>query len=440
MLLRGGLVALCFRLFVFTVAPKAWPCAGYCYPLHHCETSLRGSALPYWGIHLWCSRPPFGRLLRHLRTDSGPFMPALPLSSAASRLPVSCVCVFGSAPPSLPPLPVLRWVPLCRCFGLLPSCWIRLVSRGATESIWSFAAPPSPSVFLFAFVLGCLLVFGCVLLGPLSLVVLGVFFREIRTRAGAMDWTALQRASLARPGLLSALQSRAPASSKVCIHGSLCADELFRQLEHAVGERHLVLLTLLTVRPLQHSLQVAQGRWCLGIFEQFCRAPDKVCVCVPRWQRAPDFCNSAWPFFSQINFWPYLHSSFICDLHIYTVCPSNWNMMVLAAADCGLSVPGSGILMLPLWFKVGQHCIPNPYLWGWDPNHGSHNMQLQEYNKSTASKADVYFWRTWLHHLRSMCGLQLLTMLSDLCSAFCELSDDDDTRYRWHGAVAGIAW
>ena len=115
-------------------------------------------------------------------------------------------------------------------------------------------------MFLFAFVLGCLVVFGCVLLGPLSLVVLGVFYREIRTRAGAMDWTALQRASLARPGLLSALQSRAPASSKVCIHGSLRADELFRQLGHAVGERHPVLLTLLTVRPLQHSLQVAQGR------------------------------------------------------------------------------------------------------------------------------------------------------------------------------------
>ena len=77
------------------------------------------------------------------------FLPALPLSSAASRLPVSFlvwvvpVSVFWSCPPlsapsacfgccgffgcafsfgsSLSLVCFLRWVLLCRCFGLLPS-------------------------------------------------------------------------------------------------------------------------------------------------------------------------------------------------------------------------------------------------------------------------------------------------------------------------------
>ena len=34
MLSRGGLLVLCFRSFAFTVAPKALPCVGCCYPLH----------------------------------------------------------------------------------------------------------------------------------------------------------------------------------------------------------------------------------------------------------------------------------------------------------------------------------------------------------------------------------------------------------------------
>ena len=63
-------------------------------------------------------------------------------------------------------------------------------------------------------------------------------------------------------------------------------------------------------------------------------------------------------------------------------------------------------------------------------------MQLQEYNKRTASKAVVSLSRTWLHYLRSICGLQLLTMLSDFCSAFCEFSDDVSTRYRWPWSIS----
>ena len=55
------------------------------------------------------------------------------------------------------------------------------------------------------------------------------------------------------PGELSALQSR-PASSKVCKHGSFCKDvAVLLQTGHSVDECHMVLLTL---RPLQHLLQM----------------------------------------------------------------------------------------------------------------------------------------------------------------------------------------
>ena len=69
-------------------------------------------------------------------------------------------------------------------------------------------------------------------------------------------------------------------------------------------------------------------------------------------------------------------------------------------------------------------------------DYGIDVMQLQEYNKRTANKAVVSLLRTWLHYLRSMCGLQLLTMLSDFCSAFCEFSDGVSTRYRWPWSIS----
>ena len=37
-ILLGVLVVLCFRFFVFTVAPKALPCVGFHHPLHHFGT------------------------------------------------------------------------------------------------------------------------------------------------------------------------------------------------------------------------------------------------------------------------------------------------------------------------------------------------------------------------------------------------------------------
>ena len=112
MLSRGGLLVLCFRSFAFTVAPKALPCVGCCYPLHHFGTLSRCSALPHWGIHHWCSGSPIGRPLRHVSIRSGPCVPFLPLSAAASRLLVSLLCVGFLCPcvvlPPLlcPPLPV----------------------------------------------------------------------------------------------------------------------------------------------------------------------------------------------------------------------------------------------------------------------------------------------------------------------------------------------
>ena len=95
------------------VAPKALPCVGCYYPLHHLGATWRCSALLHWGIHLWRSRSPFGRPLRHVCTRSGPRVPLLLLSAAASRLPASVLCVgvpvsvFCSAPSLCCPLSLI---------------------------------------------------------------------------------------------------------------------------------------------------------------------------------------------------------------------------------------------------------------------------------------------------------------------------------------------
>ena len=60
--------------------------------------------------------------------------------------------------------------------------------------------------------------------------------KRSRTRIGAMDWTALQRVSLAlTSGALIVLQSRAPASNKVCTHGSFSTDAAaLLRIQHVV--------------------------------------------------------------------------------------------------------------------------------------------------------------------------------------------------------------
>ena len=228
MRLCGGLVVPCFRFFVFTVAPKALPCVGYYYPLHHFGTFLRRSALPHWGIHHWCSRSPFGRPLRHLSTRSGPWVPVLLLSAAASRLPVSLLCVW---------CPCVRvwFCPLCSALSpplstslsfrvmCVPSRVLSVSGRlscvlsrsvgapvrclrvefvfslfGATQSPWSLAV--SSPRFAVALAVLALVVSRFLVVcwwAPFFWVVLLGLVRGSRTRFGAMDWTALQWVSLA---------------------------------------------------------------------------------------------------------------------------------------------------------------------------------------------------------------------------------------------------
>ena len=82
-----------------------------------------------------------------------------------------------------------------------------------------------------------------------------------RTRTGAMDWTALQRVALAltRGALCFTVQS-AREQQSLQAWFVLCGCSGTLQTGHSVGECHMVLLILLRVRPLQHLLQIAQGR------------------------------------------------------------------------------------------------------------------------------------------------------------------------------------
>ena len=275
MLSRGGLVVLCFRSFVFTVAPKALPCVGCCYPLHHFGTFLRCSALPHWGIHHWCSGSPFGRPLRHLSTRSGPCVPFLPLSAAASRLlclPSLCglfLCPCLVLPPLLcPPLPVsaslaflcvrpvsvppclwslvLRFVSLCRCFGLLPLCWIRLFLIGATQLLWSLAVSLPPLVLFLPLRFWpewSLCSWLCVGGPPVLFRLWGGLIGEV---GPALEpWTGLHCSELhwRWPVELPALLSRAPASSKACPHGSFSTDAAVLRIWHFVmSAPHLLTL------------------------------------------------------------------------------------------------------------------------------------------------------------------------------------------------------
>ena len=108
------------------VAPKARPCVGFfVYPLHHPGASWRCSALLHWGIHLWCSRSPCGRPLRHVCTWSGPRVPF----SLCPLLP----------PGFLPPSFVLVSLCLCSVLPLLCcpfSFFLRFLNYGVLTVPW----------------------------------------------------------------------------------------------------------------------------------------------------------------------------------------------------------------------------------------------------------------------------------------------------------------
>ena len=217
-------------------------------------TFLRCFALLHWGIHLWCSRTPIGRSIRRLSTLSGSCVPFLLLSVAASWPLLFLLCVGSPC--------VCDWsCPRCSAFSLATSpllasglvcVWLlSLVLRSGTFAIFPavlllgsiayelfwlcrilvlpcyscrFAVfPPSLLGCVSGFVLfGWPLVGGCALLwlAPLLFVWVG------EVGPGPEPWTGLHCSELhwRWPVLLSALQSRAPASSKVCKHGSFCAD------------------------------------------------------------------------------------------------------------------------------------------------------------------------------------------------------------------------
>ena len=77
-----------------------------------------------------------------------------------------------------------------------------------------------------------------------------------------MDWTALQRALLAlTSGALCFSVQSAREQQSLQTWFVLCGyAAVFLQMVHSVGECHMVLLTPLRPRLLQHSLQIAQGR------------------------------------------------------------------------------------------------------------------------------------------------------------------------------------
>ena len=130
-ILRGVLVVLCFRFFVFTVAPKALPCVGFHHPLPLwndftllCSAALRYSSLMFQNRQ----GGTFGKTLEYplwfLRAIPPPFRCCLlapPPPSSVLGVPVS---VFGPAPAALPPLPLpLRpYLLLDVCVSCSPSC------------------------------------------------------------------------------------------------------------------------------------------------------------------------------------------------------------------------------------------------------------------------------------------------------------------------------
>ena len=105
-------------------------------------------------------------------------------------------------------------------------------------------------------------------------------------------------------------------------------------------------------------------------------------------------------------------------------------MMVLAAADCGLKRPWQWHSNAPTVIQIWSALYTQPLFEGlgskpWQSQYAAARIQ-QEYSEQGGLILLTYMATS----LEPMCGLQLVTMLSDLCSAFCELSDDDYTRYR----------
>ena len=234
-------------------------------------TSIKACVHPVWSLHA-----------------------PLLLSSAASRLPASVLCVgvpvsvFCSAPPvlpclSAPDIPVPRWF---HCL-LAPPClsvasfvfWLRLLVSRSSALLWiwlftfwvlpNFVGPwrvsLHPSLFApFLVLVLCLSCFGLSVRGPLLCVVcLG--WRWCRARLE--PWTGLHCSELhwRRPVEFPALLSRAPASSKVCTHGTFS-----RTQRHSASGALLQLFTDNLDRTA--LLQTVLGRWYPDSFEQLCLA------------------------------------------------------------------------------------------------------------------------------------------------------------------------
>ena len=210
---------------------------------------------------------------------------------------------------------------------------------------------------------------------------------------------------------------------------------------YSVGECHIVLLPPLRPRPLQHSLQIAQGRWRLVIFEQFCLAP----ACEP-------FLPSS-PFLSELN-WRLMTQtvqSQLCDapsqynpqktcmrvfalLPVYTVWTWAWNTVIFlvpAAVECGLQPlldADDGLLMLHRGSKY--FC-----LYTQTPIRGvgiqTTTVALWQQHRSTESGSVAVIVQTWLYHVWGW--WMVWTIDNALCSMLSVASTSaiDQTWNKW---------
>ena len=185
-----------------------------------CAAALRYSSLMFRVPH-WTSTKARKYPVWSLCALSPPVRCCLPAPCLPSLCGFSCVrvwfCPLCSAPLFLFRLLLLSCacVPLgsslslvfrpafCRALSVLRSAasmlnsFVFLLAPLSYFGPWRFHFLPLPWFCLCVSGLCGLFVLGCVLVGPLSCFVLGWLDRGSRTRFGAMDWTALQRASLA---------------------------------------------------------------------------------------------------------------------------------------------------------------------------------------------------------------------------------------------------
>ena len=242
----------------------------------------------------WCLRP--APAAPPVLLPRGFVLP-MPLWLCVPVCSPKCCCCWGTEVLDTP-LTALSSVVYCLC--LLNSFCVFSGAAMSLPLFRGFSLPP--------FLCGCLFV--CLLArrfvgSSLSFVVWGG-----RTLTGAMDWTALQRASLALSSwaLCCSVQSaREQQSLQTWFVRCGCA-AVFLQMVHSVGEWPLARMILLPPWRLQHALQILQGRWRPGIFEQFCLAPALRTLLA-----SPVLISSK----SAIGYWWYR----LCDRHRFR-CPS----------------------------------------------------------------------------------------------------------------------